>query len=132
MVARESRTRSSSASYSSSVSVVIWLLQLDVLVAVDRELRQHFKAALKCSGLAIFQLNVRDLRLRDRLEVCFSIAAGTGRAESLDHVLANGVGETGTNQRLGHLAGAEAGNARDLLVALDDLAKLRRPSSAGR
>ena len=43
--------------------------------------------------------------------------------DGFDHVLADRVSKAGTDERFRHLAGAEAGDAGGLLIALDDLLK---------
>ena len=89
------------------------------VVSGNIELRHHFECCLEPQRLAIRQLQVQQLRLRHRLQFPLrNRAAKTLRNQGLQHLLAQLFRELRPHQRLRHLARAEAGNARQLLVAL--------------
>ena len=82
--------------------------------------------------LAVGELNIGHLRLRDRLQVLLvDRRAEVGGQDLFDDILANLLGEAGADQRVGHFAGAEAGNAGQLLIALGDFAELLRDFIGG-
>jgi len=94
---------------------------LDFLVALDGEGRQHLKDGLEAEGLAVVELQVRDLGLGDGLDaLLFNFRAEVRGQDAFDYVLLDGVVEAAADEGLGHFSGAKAGDAGLLLVPLDN------------
>jgi hypothetical protein len=97
----------------------IGALDADGFEAGGVERGADFEGGLEAEGLAFYEEELGDLGLRDGLGVLL----GEGLAEFLvdegfEDFLADFLGEAGLDERCGYLAGAEAGDARELLVAL--------------
>ncbi len=96
-----------------------------VFVALDGEVGQDLEDGLEVQWLAVGELNVGYLGLRDGLQLLLVDRGAEVVGQYLfDDILANLLGEARADQRVGHFAGAEAGDARLLLIALGDFAEL--------
>ncbi len=100
------------------------LLHLHVLIAVDGELRQHFKHGLERERLAFVQLQIGDLGLRYRPQALLRnrLAKVLGH-QRLHHVLAQRACEARPQHALRNLARTEARNPRQLLILLQHRAE---------
>ena len=87
------------------------LVYNDALIALDGEIGNVFKDGFDVQGRAVFDGQFGHLRLADGLdaEVENSLIEPLGQ-QALNHVLANLGGKTALEDRIRHLAGAEAGN----------------------
>ncbi len=94
---------------------------LDGVVAGDVDGGQGLKDSREGERLAVEEVHAGDLGLGDGIDVLLldGLAEAVGD-EGLEDLLTDLLHETGLDDGLGHLADAEAGDAGDLLVALDD------------
>ena len=93
---------------------------LDLLVALHAELRQHLKGGAELQRLALFKLQVQHLRLPDRHQVLLLRLFAEGRRQQmLDHFGLDLLLELAAHNRGRHLALAEARDAGVLLEALE-------------
>ena len=86
---------------------------------------KYLEDCLEMKRLAVGELDVSHLWLRDGLQILlvdrFTEVSGQ---DFFDDVLTNLLGEARADKRVGHLAGAEAGDASHFLIALRDFAEL--------
>ncbi len=92
-----------------------------LLVAFDHDLRQDFEAGLEAQRFAVVNVQVGDARLGDwNHALLFGFLAEVAWDEGLDHVALEVFFEALLDDGRGHVTGAEARQARHLLVFLDD------------
>ena len=117
--------RASSASTSASVSSVRRLLYLHLLVAVDGEVRKHFKGSFEAQRFAFLEFDVGYLGLRDRLELLLGDgSAKVAGQHSFHHVLANLLRKTAADERFRNLARTKTRDACQLFVSFGDRLKI--------
>ena len=96
------------------------LLGAQLLVAFDLDLGHHFEAGLEAQRLVVVQVEVGDLRLRHRDQTLLvGLLAEVARDQGLDHVALQVFGKALPDDGGGHMSAAEAGEARQLLILLD-------------
>ena len=92
-----------------------------LFVALDHDLGHDLEAGLEAQRLAVMNVQVGDLGLRHRNQAeLFGFFAEVARDQGLDHVAFQIFFEALLDDGRGHVAGAEAGQARDFLILLDD------------
>ena len=93
------------------------LLDNNILVAVDRKRRQILECRLHMKRLAVFNRELRNLRLahRDHTQIAHALIEAL-RQKLIDHFLANLAGESLPDNRFRNLARPEPRNARVLLI----------------
>ena len=96
------------------------LVGAQLFVSLDFDLGHDFEAGFEAQGFVVLQLQIGDLRLRDRDQALlvgfFAEIAGD---QGLDHITLQVFGKTLADDGCGHMSAAEAGDARQLLIFLD-------------
>ena len=96
------------------------LFRAQFLVALNLDFGHHFKRGLEAQRLVVLQMQIGDLRLRYRNQsLLVGLFAEIARDQRFDHVALQVLGKTLTDDGGGHMSAAEAGNARQLLIFLD-------------
>ena len=96
------------------------LVGAQILVALDLDLGHHFKAGFEAQGFVVLQVKIGDLRLRNRDQsLLVGFFAEIARDQRLDHIALQVFGKTLADDGCGHMSAAEAGDARQLLIFLD-------------
>ncbi len=91
-----------------------------LFVAFQLDFRQHLKGGFEAQRLAFVQAQVRHPRLRYRMQAQpLGLPPEEARDERLDHVGLDFFRKTLANNRRRNMAAPEAGNARHLLIFLD-------------
>ena len=89
-------------------------------VAFDLDLGHHFKAGFEAQRLVVLQVEIGDLRLRHRDQTLLvGFFAEVARDQGFDHITLQVFGKTLADDGGGHMSAAEAGDARQLLIFLD-------------
>ena len=89
-------------------------------VAFQLDFRQHFKGGFEAQRFALVQVQVGDPRLRYRMQAQpLGLLPEEARDQRLDHVGLDLFRKTLANNRRRNMAAPEAGNARHLLIFLD-------------
>ena len=100
-----------------------WLVDLDVLVAIDGESRNEFEDRFHVQRGSVFDGEIGDLRLADGTNVQVGDRFVEAlREQAVDDFLANFSGEAAADDGFRHFAGAEAGNLGVLAVVGCDFA----------
>ena len=96
------------------------LFGAQLLVALDLDFGHHFKAGLEAQRFVVLQVQIGDLRLRHRDQsLLVGLFAEVAGDEGLDHIALQVFGKTLADDGGGHMSAAEAGDARQLLIFLD-------------
>ncbi len=91
-----------------------------LLVALDLDLGHDLEAGLEAQRLAIMNMQVGDARLGDRNHSqLFGFLAEVARDQRLDHIALQVFFKSLPDDRRRHVPGAEPGQARHLLIFLD-------------
>ncbi len=91
-----------------------------LFVALQLDFRQHLEGGLEAQRFAIVQVQVGHSRLRYRMQAQpLGFLPEEARDQRLDHVGLDLFGKTLANNRCRNMAAPEAGNARHLLIFLD-------------
>ena len=96
------------------------LFRPQFLVALNLDFGHDFKGGFKAQRFVVFQVEVGDLRLRYRDQALLvSLFAEVTRNQRFHHVALQIFGKTLADDGCGHMSAAEAGDARQLLIFLD-------------
>src|SRR5260370_39094896 len=91
-----------------------------LLVAIQPDFRQHFKSRFEAQRFAVVHMQVRHPRLRYGMQAQpLSLLPEEARDQRFDHVGLDLFRKTLSNNRRWNMATPEAGNARYLLIFLD-------------